>query len=65
MQFKDLKVGQRFDFVSPNGHNSFYKLCTKISARKYQDEDGVNHTVGTIKCNVYNVSLTQQPGAAT
>lgn len=60
MQFKNLKVGQQFDFIAPGAFNSFFLRCTKTAPRKYQDENGVTHTVGTIKCNVYNVSPTQE-----
>jgi len=60
-RFKDLQIGQTFDFVSPyRNMNSFTKKCTKIGSRKYRDEDGVEHTVGSIDCFVYNVSLSEQ-----
>lgn len=55
--FKNLAIGQSFDFISPNRMmNSFYKRCTKISARKYRDEDGVEHTIGSHYARVYNVA---------
>jgi hypothetical protein len=55
-QFRDLSIGQSFDFISPIAtHNSFYLTCTKISARQYRDERGTVHTVGSVKANVYHV----------
>lgn len=54
--FRDLAVGDSFDFVGPNWkYNSFYRRCVKVSARKYRDDDGREHEVGTIDCNVYHV----------
>lgn len=56
VQFRDLQVGDAFDFVSGvPGMDSFYKRCEKISPRKYQDGDGVQYRVGSVKCQVYNV----------
>jgi hypothetical protein len=66
MKFKDLAIGDTFDFVSPNRMmNSFYDRCTKISARKYQWENPVQCSlspskyletrVGSANVEVYNV----------
>jgi hypothetical protein len=56
MKFRDLQVGDTFDFVSPNtSFNSFYLRCTKVSARRYRDEDGHFHQVGSINAVVYHV----------
>lgn len=54
MTFRELAIGQEFDFVGANP--TFYKRCHKISARKYRDEDGDTHTVGSVLCDVYNVA---------
>jgi len=57
MKFRDLFIGQEFDFVSGHiGYDSFYKRCVRISERKYKDEDGLIHRVGSINCYVYNLS---------
>jgi hypothetical protein len=54
--FKQLRIGQWFDFVGPNHMmNSFHKRCQKVSARRYLDEDGIMHNVGSISARVYNV----------
>ncbi len=60
MQFRDLRVGQTFDFVGPDRiMNSFYDRCMKLSERKYSPMEGAarNKTmrVGSITCEVYNV----------
>ncbi len=65
MQFRSVKIGQWFDFVSPNlQRNSFYSQCQKVSARKYRWKNPVRCSlspaewletrVGTIKVEVYN-----------
>jgi len=63
-RFRDLAVGDRFDFVSPARlFNSFYAPCTKVSARKYC-WDAPAHLgipklfsqVGTINVLVYHVN---------
>ena len=55
--FHDLAIGDSFDFVGPDRMlNSFYKRCKKISPRKYEDEDGHTHSVGTVKAVVYHVN---------
>jgi hypothetical protein len=56
MMFKDLAIGTGFDFVSPEPHlNSFYLHCIKISPRRYRDERGMVHRIGTVKAAIYNV----------
>lgn len=55
-QFKDLSIGDEFDFVKPDSReNSFFLRCEKISVRQYRDSNGNRHTVGTVSCAVYNV----------
>jgi len=63
MQFQDLAIGQRFDFINDQAKgyfafNSFRDRCAKISARKYCSVDRAlpDMTVATIKCRVYHVS---------
>lgn len=35
--FKQLSIGNRFDFVGPDSMlNSFYSRCEKVSTRKYR-----------------------------
>lgn len=59
MTFKELTIGQSFDFIGPDRmRNHFFHRCEKISARKYRDEYGIDHAVGTISCNVYHVRQT-------
>lgn len=60
MKFRDLNIGDTFDFIKPGRlHNSFTKRCTKISARKYRDNMHT-HTVGTVNVEVYNVTRKVQ-----
>lgn len=54
--FRNLRIGQSFDFIGPNRSNSFFLRCVKISTRKYRDEDGVEHRIGTINCEVFHTS---------
>jgi hypothetical protein len=55
-KFRDLPIGETFDFVSPDRMmNSFYKRCTKISARRYRDDTGTMHRVGSINAAVYHI----------
>ena len=57
MKFKELSLEQSFDFINDDtpGYNSFFKRCTKISNRKYEDDYGVTHTIGSINADVYHV----------
>ena len=60
MKFRDLAVGQTFDFISPaaNAQNSFFRPCMKISKRKYRTIGGgtiQTYQVGTIDCEVFHV----------
>jgi hypothetical protein len=54
MTFKQLRIGQTFDFAGGD-FISFWLRCTKISARKYQDARGTAHTIGSTSCPVWNV----------
>ena len=53
-RFKDLEIGETFDWVGGE-HPSFFKRCTKISARRYEDEDSVKYHVGSIYADVYHI----------
>lgn len=53
-RFKDLDIGETFDWIGGQ-HTSFFKRCTKIGARKYRDEDGQEHQVGSIYADVYHL----------
>ena len=59
IQFKDVKVGQTFDFVKPDTfQNSFFNPCVKVGPRHYAYlMRGVRclNRIGTSKCVVYNV----------
>lgn len=56
VRFWELKKGETFDFIEPYSHqNTFFLRCEKISPRKYRDEKGVEHRVGTIYAKVYHV----------
>jgi hypothetical protein len=54
MTFKELAIGQTFDWISGN-MDSFFNRCTKVSARKYTDGIHV-YRVGTIHAEVYHVA---------
>lgn len=57
MQFKELQIGQHFDFVG-NGmrFNSFFDRCEKISIRKYRSlETGLVFQVGTVNVAIGHV----------
>ena len=60
MKFRDLQIGDTFDFISPNvGYNSFFERCTKISTRKYRG-DKFEYEVGSINVEVYHVNESRQ-----
>ncbi len=58
MRFRDLKIGDTFDFVddSKPGYNSFFKKCVKISDRKYRDSDGQEYIIGSQNAKVFHVN---------
>jgi hypothetical protein len=55
--FADVKIGQTFDFISPDRlMNSFFDECVKVSARKYRSlATGREIRVGSIRAKVYHV----------
>ena len=56
-KFRDLAVGDTFDFISGTTHDSFYEPCTKTSARKYRAlNSGMDCQVGSINAVVYHVT---------
>jgi len=59
MKFRHLLVGDSFDWLNDKNPmlNSFYLRCVKISERKYKDEKGLVHNVGSINANVYHVKM--------
>lgn len=58
VKFRELSVGQTFDWIAPDPtRTSFYLRCTKITARKYRDERGDTHEVGTINAAVYHAEV--------
>ncbi len=57
MKFRDLEIGQAFDWINPNGQarNSFFEQCRKISTRKYEGlTNGHVYKVGSINAEVFN-----------
>lgn len=53
MTFSELKIGDTFDFIkNAPASASFYLRCAKISARRYVDEKGTVHQVGSVHVNV-------------
>ena len=61
-KFRDLSIGQEFDFIDDENpmYNSFYTRCVKTGARKYESAEGagvgVSYTVGSINAKVYHVT---------
>lgn len=55
MQFRHLIVGDKFDWIGPQP--TFFLRCEKISTRKYCDEKGTEHRVGSINAEVYHVKM--------
>ena len=57
--FKDLNIGDKFDFICPDGQPLFFHTCTKISPRKYTweiEEETFDSQVGSINVEVYHVN---------
>lgn len=56
IKFRDLGVNDTFDFIGPDRQfNSFYLRCVKVGPRKYNDENGESHRVGSIDAEVFHV----------
>ena len=57
MKFRDLQIGQSFDFINDSDimKTSFFKRCIKISGRKYIGVDNVSYTIGSINANVFHI----------
>lgn len=63
MRFRDLSIGQWFDFDAPPDHTwatGFTNRCQKVSARRYRWRDHIKKSwlyskVGTINVDVYHV----------
>lgn len=60
MKFKDLAIGQEFDWINPAApsFNSFYLRCHKTGERTYEDSQLNTHKVGTIHADVFHVGET-------
>lgn len=58
-QFRDLAVGQTFDFIDPQhpDWNSFFRRCIKTGPRRYSttDEPKMDMRVGSINVQVFHV----------
>lgn len=60
MKFRDLTIGQEFDFIDAHRStfNSFYDRCRKESARTYVSiHDGTRYRVGSINAIVHNYEV--------
>lgn len=59
MRFRDLSIGQSFDWINPAkpGYNSFFLRCVKVSIRCYTDSEGYRHEVGSLNAAVYHVEV--------
>lgn len=57
MKFKELKMNDTFDFISPNNQiNSFYDRCRKDGPRTYTSIDsGLQYRIGSINAKIYHV----------
>lgn len=55
MTFKELAIGQTFDFIPERRYNSFFDRCERISARKYRSlETGYEYEVWGMTVRVFN-----------
>lgn len=59
-KFRDLNIGDTFDFVSPRvGFNSYFSRCRKTSTRCYVAIEGEDEPrtmrVGSINAEVFHV----------
>jgi hypothetical protein len=55
-KFRDLRIGETFDFIHNEWYRpSFFKPCRKTSTRKYVDNTGQDHTVGSINTTAFHV----------
>lgn len=63
MKFRELQIGDEFDFISPDRMlNSFYGRCVKASAQRYTVSTFRKHNgaldplrIGRTDCEVYHV----------
>ncbi len=61
--FRDLPIGQVFDWISGTSADSFFARCVKISHRRYRkvgdfdraDQKAIVYSVGSINAKVYHV----------
>ena len=61
--FKQLCIGDCFDFISGSIYDSFFARCVKLSPRTYgivgevdrRDQRRTIYRIGTINCKVYHV----------
>jgi len=64
MRFRDLHIGQGFDWISPNrGYNSFFRRCWRIGVRRYRDDTGIVHRVGSINAEVFHTDRAADDAA--
>ena len=63
MKFRDLSIGDKFDFIGPKpGYNSYFRRCVKLSTRTYTEVEGEGEPrpmrVGSINVKVFHVVAT-------
>ena len=64
LRFRDVEVGQGFDFIEPNGSNTFFDRCYRTGPRTYRAvSSGSTFTVGSIDARVYHVGLVNSERA--
>jgi hypothetical protein len=59
MEFKDLKIGDEFDWIGGE-YPSFFLRCVKIGEKKYRDSNNTNHFVGSIHAKVFHRTLKKE-----
>jgi hypothetical protein len=62
MKFRDLSVGDAFDWVNDDRPDltSFYERCRKIGPRRYTTAQGFTYRVGSINAEVFHVERKQE-----
>jgi hypothetical protein len=59
MQFRDLAIGDTFDFIDEQNptHNSFFDTCVKTTARGYKSlSTDKQYVIGRISAKVFHVN---------
>ena len=59
MKFRDLAIGQSFDFINDSNRmlNSFFERCIKTSVRQYQSlSTGIVYSIGSVNAEIHHAS---------